>query len=153
MASTRYCNKYNGMSDRIENYRIDKNFKSKSEFAKWIGVTVQTYSMILTSYRPISDTFLDNLVLKTGLPEEYWFFGITDKEYVAKRESFKSMKRVLKDLLKLGVMNKECEFSSNENEEIAKVLIFNAATADFTHLLKLYESEGMNIDDIINDLN
>lgn len=122
--------------ERLIELRESMNFKSKSEFAEWLGVTRSTYSMIENGYRPPSENFLEKLFLKTGKPEEYWLYGIDEEnKYVEAREEFKMLKRAISDALELNLIDMEGEYTSEENEKIGKSLFDYALAADIKHIL------------------
>lgn len=129
--------KFDGFKERLIKYRESKpEFKTKTAFSKWLGVNINLLSMLETGYRTPSDAFIDNLVLKTGLPEEYWVYGITrEKEYLDSRADFKVLRRAIDDALDLNLIDLEGKFTSDENEKIFNSLIESALKADVYHIL------------------
>jgi transcriptional regulator with XRE-family HTH domain len=69
-------------NERLEEYR--KNLQiTKRELAEKLEMSESYYNMIENGKRNPSRTFILKLVALSGKPEEYWIYGINDKEYRA----------------------------------------------------------------------
>lgn len=134
--NTKNTDKYEDFRNRLKELMKIKNFKTKSEFAKWLGVARNTLSMVENGYRPPSDAFLQSLFLKTGKPSEYWLYGVEGKDYINKREEFKMLKRALDDILELNLMDLNGQYTSKENKILAEQLLDSALKADIHHILE-----------------
>ena len=135
-STSQICDKYKDFRDRLIKFRESKDFKTKTEFANWLGVPRNSYSMIETGYRPPNQKFFDQLLLKTGKPEEFWVYGVEDdNQYAKAREDFKMLKKAIDDVVDLGLLDLDGNYTSAQNETIAKKLINTALNADIYHIL------------------
>lgn len=135
-SSSQNCEKYKGFRDRLIEFRQSTDFKTKTAFAEWLGVPRNSYSMIESGYRPPNQKFLDSLFLKSGKPEEYWLYGVADdKSYSAARDDFKMLRKAIDDVVNLGLMDLEGNYTSSQNKQIGKTLIDTALNADMLHIL------------------
>lgn len=122
------------LNDLIE----EKNFSTYTEFAKWLGVPRQILSMMKTGYRPPTRSVLDQLILRTGKPEEYWLYDIdidNVDEFANKREDFKMLRKAIDDMLEYGFMDLNGEYTSEENKTCSKKLLEYALASDIEHIL------------------
>lgn len=118
--------------DRLKEYRLNLDIKTKIEMAEKLGVARTLYSMLESGTREPSKDVLEKLFLLSNKPEEYWLYGITDeKEYLHKREEFKCLKDAIKQLDEIGLLSLEKDFSDGVKE-----VILAAAIADITHILE-----------------
>lgn len=131
------CKSKNDFIDRLIEYRKSKTeFTTKTEFAEWLGINRNTYSMTETGYREPSKKFIEALFLKTGLPEEYWLYGITtNKEYSKIRDDFKMLRKAIDDIIELKLMDLDGEYTSEKNKQIALALRDAAYEADLAYIL------------------
>lgn len=136
--------KYDGFISRLIELRESKGFSTKTEFAEWLGVSRNSYSMIETGYRPPNKKFIEQLFLKTGRPEEYWLYGInSESEFAETREEFKMLRKAIDDIIDLKLMDLEGNYTSITNEKVGKSLIDTALKADLYHiLLKKKKKQG-----------
>lgn len=129
--------KYSALKHRLEAYIESKNFNNKADFARWIGIDPNILYFVLTGRRPASRNFVDKLVMATGKPEEYWFYGVTDNTtFLDTREECKNTRRVVDDLLDLGLIDEDGVYTSDKNQDQAKQLIYLAAYSDIIHMLE-----------------
>lgn len=128
--------KYEGFIQRLIELRESKNFSTKTEFAEWLGVPRNSYSMIETGYRPPNKKFIEQLFLRTGRPEEYWLYGVNSEvEYTEAREEFKMLKKAIDDIVELNLIDLEGNYTTPTNEKVGKSLIDAALKADMFHIL------------------
>lgn len=118
--------------DRLKKLKNELGMETKKDMATLLKVSESFYSMMESGKKPISKNVLMRLIVLSRLPEEYWLFGITDKnEYLQKREEFKGLKDVVELLGNLGLLDIEKEFSDGVKETILA-----AAIADITHIME-----------------
>jgi len=125
--------------DRLKEYREELKIKTKQEMANKLNITRSLYSMLENGARKPSQDVLDKLVRASNKPEEYWIYGITqEKEYLEKRDEFKSTKRAYKELKSLGLAK---DLSNLDDTE--KHILLLALSADLKHLeeKEKYESK------------
>lgn len=116
--------------ERLKDFRLKQNFKSKREFAKALGVSENVYYMVENGTREPSKNFLEQLVIYSSLPTEYWLYGIDEeKQYLECREELKMLNYVISNIIENYKENKE--FTEDD-----KKLILLAAKADIEHLIK-----------------
>lgn len=124
--------------DRLKNYRLKLGINTKTEMAERLGIIRTLYTMLENGDREPSNDVLEKLLLDSDLPAEYWLYGVTnEKEYLSKREEFKSLKNVATQLREIGLIKAGEEFS-----ESVKEVILAAALADIEHILKKEELEA-----------
>lgn len=134
--SDNYTNKYPGFIDRLITLRKSKNFKTKTQFAEWLGVPRNTYSMIESGYRPPTKQCLERLLIKTGLPEEYWLHGVeTTDEFVSVREEFKMCRKSIDDIIALDLLNEDGLPKNEESERLIATISYAAFKADMAHIV------------------
>lgn len=115
--------------DRLSNYRKSLKIKTKTEMAAKLGIAKSLYSMLENGSRMPSQDVLDRLFLLSNKPEEYWLYGVSEKDYENVREEFKMTKRAVKQLIEIGMIKDE-----NFDNSVKEVLI-SALKADIRHLL------------------
>lgn len=116
----------------------EKGFPTNTEFAKWLGIPRQILSMMKTGYRPPTRNVLDQLILRTGKPEEYWLYDIDIEDtsnYANTRQDFKMLRKAIDDILDCGFMDLNGEYTSKENEICSKKLLEYALSSDIEHIL------------------
>jgi len=119
-------------NERLQEFREKLKIKKKKDMAKKVGISEQLYYMLESGTREPSNNVIKKLVVMSGLPEEFWIYGITDeKEYLQKREDFKCLKDLVSQLENIGLLNIEGEFT-----EGVKEVILAAAIADISHLIE-----------------
>ena len=122
--------------DRLKQYRESLEISTKTEMAKFLGIARSLYSMLENGEREPSQDVLDKLVLRSDKPEEYWLYGVeSEKEYLKSREEFKMVKRMVYDLINIGVITDE-EISEN----VCEVLLA-ALKADIKHIILKMKQE------------
>lgn len=116
--------------DRLLKFRTETvKAETKKEMADLLGISQQLYAMFERGDRSPSKNFLDKLVTYSNLPEEYWIYGITEKERIIKRKEFKSIETTVLDLIDEGYIT-----NVDFNEDIKEILL-TAIKADIQHLL------------------
>lgn len=133
----RFANKYDGFLKRLELCKVNNNFESDGAFSRWLGINPNAYSMICRNTRPISDNFLDKLILATNKPEEYWLHGIDENsdEYLYSRSEFKSLVRAIKVLIDNNLIENDGTYASEENKAASEKILNAALTTDLVHLV------------------
>lgn len=116
-------------NERLLNYRNELQIETKREMAEKIGISEQLYNMIENGYRNPSKKVLKKLVEISGLPEEYWVYGIINDKSINNREELKDTRESINLLINLGIIKDE-----NLSKEAIEVLIA-ALKADIKHLL------------------
>lgn len=116
-------------NDRLKEYREKLGIETKREMADKLGISEQLYSMLEVGSRNPSKKVLHKLVDFSGLPEEYWVYGVIDDKSINDREELKDTKESIKLLINLGIIKDE-----NLSSEAMEVLIA-ALKADIKHLL------------------
>lgn len=117
--------------DRLKEYRLSLNIKTKVAMAEKLGIARTLYIMLENGTREPSKDVLEKLFLLSNKPEEYWLYGITENEYIDKREEFKCLKDAINQLDEIGLLDLKKEFSDGVKE-----VILAAAIADITHILE-----------------
>lgn len=122
-------------NERLENFR-NKTGLIKREFAEKLEVSESYYNMIENGKRNPSKTFINKLVSLSGKPEEYWMFGISDTQYRATREDFKSVRKATDQLIELNLINNIDDlFKGNYPQGTLEELLIVALKADIEYLL------------------
>lgn len=123
-------------NERLEEYR-NKLGLLKREFADKLDVSESYYNMIEHGKRNPSKAFITKLVSATGKPEEYWMFGISDNEYRATRDDFKSVRKATEQLIELNLINNIDDlFKGNYSQGTLEELLIVALKADIDYLLE-----------------
>lgn len=121
-------------NERLKNYRNNLDLKKK-EFADKLDTSESYYNMIENGKRNPSKKFLIKLVNFSKLPEEYWLYGIEEKEYIETRNITKATKIAFENVIEMNLIkNFKTLFdkSSNENK-IAEDLLIAAIKADLSY--------------------
>lgn len=85
--------------DRLLEFRKSLKIKTKQDMAEKLGITRSLYSMLENGTRKPSQNVLDKLFEISNKPDEYWLYGVLkEKDYLDKRECFKSLKEFIKNL-------------------------------------------------------
>ena len=134
-------------SERLKNYRNNLCLKKK-ELADKLDTSESYYNMIENGKRSPSKKFLVKLVNFSKLPEEYWLYGIEEKEYIEKRNITKATKLAFENVIEMNLIkNFKTLFdkSSNENK-IAEDLLIAAIKADLSYFFidNLNETKPIN---------
>ncbi|MDU2156536.1 MAG: helix-turn-helix transcriptional regulator [Clostridium sp.] len=116
-------------NDRLKDFREKLGIETKREMADKVGISEQLYSMLEVGSRNPSKKVLKNLVELSGLPEEYWVYGVINDKSISEREVLKDTKESINLLINLGIIKDE-----NLSKEAMEVLTA-ALKADIKHLL------------------
>lgn len=116
-------------NDRLKDFRDNLGIETKREMADRIGISEQLYSMLEVGSRNPSKKVLKKVVELSGLPEEYWVYGVINDKSIDEREVLKDTKESVKLLINLGIIKDE-----NLSKEATEVLMA-ALKADIKHLL------------------
>jgi transcriptional regulator with XRE-family HTH domain len=116
-------------NDRLKDFREKLGIETKREMADKVGISEQLYSMLEVGSRNPSKKVLKNLVELSGLPEEYWVYGVINDKSLSEREVLKDTKESINLLINLGIIKDE-----NLSKEAMEVLTA-ALKADIKHLL------------------
>ncbi|MCD3211083.1 helix-turn-helix transcriptional regulator [Clostridium botulinum D/C] len=128
--------------DRLLEFRKSLKIKTKQAMAEKLGITRSLYSMLESGARKPSQNVLDKLFEISNKPDEYWLYGVSqERDYLNKRENFKSLKRVYEELKSLDMLNDLDNLTDTERE-----MLLMALKADLKHLEKkdLLEKEEGN---------
>lgn len=117
--------------DRLRSYRDSLNIDTQTKMAKELNITRQLYSNLESGYKTPSDRVIDILVKHSGLPAEYWTYGVDPKNYIDERKEFKCLYTVIERLKDTDYLNLNNGDWSNEVKE----MLISALKADITHLL------------------
>jgi len=119
-------------NERLQEFRERLKIKKKKDMAKKVGISEQLYYMLESGTREPSNNVIKKLVVMSGLPEEFWIYGISDeKEYLQKREEFKCLKDLIGQLENIGLLDIEGKFTTGVKE-----VILAAAIADISHIIE-----------------
>lgn len=121
--------------ERLKDYRESIGF-IKRELAERLSVSESYYNMIENGKREPSKNFIEKLVVFSEKPEEYWLYGISEENYAKERDSFKSTKKAVKQLLELNLINSvEDLFKGQYEPGTLEELLITALKADISYLL------------------
>lgn len=121
--------------ERLKDYRESIGF-IKRELAERLSVSESYYNMIENGKREPSKNFIEKLVVFSEKPEEYWLYGISEENYAKERDSFKSIKKAVKQLLELNLINNvEDLFKGQYEPGTLEELLITALKADISYLL------------------
>ncbi|KHO39185.1 DNA-binding protein [Clostridium tetani] len=122
--------------ERLKDYRESIGF-IKRELAEKLSVSESYYNMIENGKREPSKNFIEKLVVFSEKPEEYWLYGISEENYAKERDSFKSTKKAVKQLLELNLINNvEDLFKGQYEPGTLEELLITALKADISYLLE-----------------
>ncbi|AJA42825.1 helix-turn-helix domain-containing protein [Clostridium tetani] len=121
--------------ERLKDYRESIGF-IKRELAERLPVSESYYNMVENGKREPSKNFIEKLVVFSEKPEEYWLYGISEENYAKERDSFKSTKKAVKQLLELNLINNvEDLFKGQYEPGTLEELLITALKADISYLL------------------
>lgn len=118
--------------DRLEQYRLSLNIKTKVAMAEKLGIARTLYTMLENGTREPSKDVLEKLFLLSNKPEEYWLYGIEDDEYIDKRKEFKCLKDAVTQLMQIGLLKNEEDYTNPTVHEVLDA----AMKADVLHLIE-----------------
>ena len=116
--------------DRIIEYRESLGIKTQKAMAERLGLSRQLYSNLESGYKNPSRLVLEKLVEDSNMPEEYWLYGVDEKQYVSERKEFKCLYAVLEDLKDTDLLDLN---EGKWNTEVEAILL-NALKADISHM-------------------
>ncbi len=120
---------------RLKDYREKEGMK-KNEFAIKLGVSESFYNMIENGKKGASKNFMNKLVAETGKPEEFWFYGVNDKEYLDVRENLKSTKKAIETIVDLGLVDDvDSLFKGKYEKGTLEELLIAALKSDIEYYL------------------
>lgn len=132
-------------NERLITLRNELGLNNK-QMSKKLGIGESYYSQIENGRKSPSKNFMEKLVNLSGKPEEFWFYGIEDKnKYIDSRQEFKCTTKAVEQILDLGLDVDELFKKDSDNETIIKSgsieeLIVAALKADIEHI-KLKKKE------------
>lgn len=91
-------------TDRLKKFRNEKGL-NQTELGDLIGVKKSYYSQIENNKKSPSRNFINSLVSISGLPEEYWLYGIEEKDYIDNRIEYKCIQRAFEQILELNIID------------------------------------------------
>lgn len=122
--------------DRLTKYREELNL-NKREMASRLEFAETYYNMIENGKREPSKKFLFALVDDSGKPEEYWLYGISDEEYRKTRDTVKSTRIVLEQIVELKLLdNLDSLFKDYEPKNVAETLLIAAIKSDLSYIIQ-----------------
>lgn len=123
--------------ERLKTFRID-NHLMKKELAEKLDISDSYYNLIESGKREPSKTVMYRLVLLSDMPEEYWRFGISDKdEIIEVRDDFKCFRAAFDYYYNIGELDKsviENLFNKIEPENEMERMFLKGMKADAYHL-------------------
>ncbi|CAI3244091.1 Helix-turn-helix domain protein [Clostridium neonatale] len=121
---------------RLEEYR-DKLHLNKKEMSERIDICESYYSLLENGKRHPSRNVIQKLVVISELPEEYWIYGISAKEYVNTRDDFKSLKKALDTIFELTLFdNVDKIFTNNSTpDNTIEALLIAALKSDVESMI------------------
>lgn len=126
------CKVANNFNERLKEYREALKIKTKREMAHKIGISEQLYYMLENGSRDPSKDVLEKLFLLSKKPEEYWLYGISEDEYIEKREEFKCSRDAAYQLMKIGLLKSKEDYNNPTVQEVLSA----ALKADIFHLIE-----------------
>lgn len=125
---------------RLKEYRKSKGLL-KYQFAEILGVSESFYNMIENGRKNPSKNFMIKLVAESKKPEEYWFYGIGEDEYIDTREDFKCIKKATEQIVDLGLIKDVDKlFNGNYEEGTLEELLITALKADIEYIIEKKKS-------------
>lgn len=124
-------------NERLKEYRNKLHLKM-NEMADKLQVSDSYYSLIESGKRSPSKAIIEKLVLISELPEEYWIYGINNKEYVNTRNEFKSLKKALDSIFETNtISNVHDVFDENHKpKDLLGKLLVAALESDISYMLE-----------------
>ncbi|MGG7058752.1 helix-turn-helix domain-containing protein [Clostridium tertium] len=121
-------------TDRLKKFRNEKGL-NQTELGELIGVKKSYYSQIENNKKSPSRNFINSLVAISGLPEEYWLYGVEEKDYVNDRIEYKCIQRAFEQILELNIIDDVNKLRIQAPEGSIEELIVSAIKADLEHLI------------------
>lgn len=112
-------------NERLEKYRNELHF-NKTEMAHKLEVSDSYYSLIESGKRKPSKNFIEKLVSISEIPEEYWLYGISKKDYLSARYDFKVLRKTLDTILEFNAIkstNEIFDHNNNPKDSLGRLLI------------------------------
>ena len=123
-------------NERLFDYRQSLGLNMR-EIAERLNVSESYYNLIENGKRNPSKRIIEKLVLISEKPEEYWIYGIEKEHYINERNDFKSLKKVIDQLMEFNLIESVEElFKGNYEKGTQEELIIMALKADITHILE-----------------
>ena len=107
-------------TDRLKKFRNEKGL-NQTELGELIGVKKSYYSQIENDKKSPSRNFMNSLVAISGLPEEYWLYGVEEKDF--------------EQILDLNIIDDVNKLRIQVPEGSIEELIVSAIKADLEHLI------------------
>ena len=127
---------------RLKDYR-EKNGLLKTQMADRLHISKTYYGKLESGERSPSSNIAEVLEMVTGLPSEYWIYGLNKNEYAKMKESFKSLKKtieVLKDFNQFKPSDIENLFTGDSIKKGSKEeLLIGALKADLMYQAEVLE--------------
>lgn len=121
--------------ERLSQYREGLNL-NKKEMAIRLDVLPSTYTMFENGSRKPSKKFLISLVADSGKPEEYWLYGVSNKEYRNNRDIAKSTRISLEQIVELKLLDDiDSLFKDYEPKNTAETLLIAAIKSDLSYII------------------
>lgn len=121
-------------TDRLKKFRTEKGL-NQTELGELIGVKKSYYSQIENNKKSPSRNFINSLVVISNLPEEYWLYGVEEKDYVNDRIEYKCIQRAFEQILELNIIDDVSKLRIQAPEGSIEELIVSAIKADLEHLI------------------
>lgn len=122
--------------ERLTQYREGLNL-NKKEMADRLDVLPSAYTMVENGSRKPSKNFLYSLVADSGKPEEYWLYGISDEEYRSTRDTAKSTRISLEQIIELKLLDDiDSLFKDYEPKNVAETLLIAALKSDLSYIIQ-----------------
>lgn len=122
--------------DRLSIYR-NKLGLTKRELAEKLDLSESYYNMIENGKRNPPKKFLYKLVALSELPEEYWLYGINNREYKENRILTKDTQIAIEQILKLNLIKDfNLLFEKNSPNIAAEELLKAAIKADLSYFFE-----------------
>lgn len=121
-------------TDRLKKFRNEKGL-NQTELGELIGVKKSYYSQIENNKKSPSRNFINSLVAISGLPEEYWLYGVEEKDYIDNRIEYKCIQRAFEQILELNIIDDVTKLRIEVLEGSIEELIVSAIKADLEHLI------------------
>lgn len=121
--------------ERLSQYREGLNL-NKKEMAIRLDVLPSTYTMFENGSRKPSKKFLISLVADSGKPEEYWLYGVSNKEYRNNRDIAKSTRISLEQIVELKLLDDiDSLFKDYDPKNTAETLLIAAIKSDLSYII------------------
>lgn len=134
--------KYIGFKKRLIELRESKRFKTKTEFANWLGISRNIYSMVENGYRNPSKKFVERLSLKTGLSEQYWLYGIEKNENINNGFKLNMVASVIDQAIELNIIKYKDKEVIIENENAFNEMVLAAIKIDILNMKNNIDSSN-----------